>query len=108
MDRALHTARLRHLPVGVRARQPEVRDLHDADVGNQDVLGLDVPVHDAPLVRRLQREQRLADDIGRLRGLQPDVRVQQIAHRPPTHELHDHVIDAVDRAPVVDGDDIRM
>ena len=59
-------------------------------------------------VRGLEREQRLAHDLRGLRRLQPDVRVQQLARGAAADELHDHVVDAVDRAPVVDGHDVRM
>ena len=44
----------------------------------------------------------------RLRRLQPDVGVQQLARGAAADELHDHVVDAVDGAPVVDGHDVRV
>ena len=108
LHRALDAARLRRLAVGIRAGQAEVGDLHRAAGRDQDVLGLDVAVDDALCVRGLEGEQRLADDLGRLRRLEPDVRVQQLARGAPADELHDHVVDAVDRAPVVDRDDVRV
>ena len=77
-------------------------------VGDEDVLGLDVAVDDALCVRGLEREQRLSHDLGGLRRLEPDVRVQQLARGAPADVLHDHVVDAVDRAPVVDRDDVRV
>ena len=108
LHRPLHAAGLRRLPVGVRARQAEVGDLHGAAGRHQDVLGLDVAVDDALGMRGLQREQRLSNDLGGLRRLQPDVGVQQLARGAAADELHDHVVDAVDGAPVVDRHDVRM
>jgi hypothetical protein len=42
---------------GDRSNQPEVRHLHPAVVGDKDVLGLDVAVHEAGVVRGRQRRQ---------------------------------------------------
>ena len=63
-------------------------------------------MHDPLAVRVVEGQQRLAHDLGGLRGLEPPVAVQQ---RPKAlDELHDHVVDAVDRAPVEDGHDVGV
>ena len=94
--------------VGERAREPEVGELHGAVGREEDVLGLQVAVHDALRVGVLEREQGLAHDLGGLRGREPAVGVEEVAHGPAVHVLHHHVVDAVDGAPVVDGDDVRV
>ena len=103
-----HSARLRRAPVGVGASEPEVGHLHHALGRHEDVLGLDVAVHDALRVRVAEREQGLPHDLAGLRGLEGAVEVQQVADAPAPHVLHDHVIDAVDRAPVVYRDDVGV
>ena len=47
----------------------EIRDLHPAAFIQQDVLRLDVAVHDALLVRELQRLADLRHDLQRLHGV---------------------------------------
>ncbi len=45
-----------------RPGQPEVRDLDAAVLGDQDVLGLDVAVHEPGLVRAGERAEDLLED----------------------------------------------
>ena len=56
-----------------RARHAEVRHVNDASLVKQEVRGLDVAVHDAALVRAVERVRRLFEPwehaLGRLRTL---------------------------------------
>ena len=108
LDRARHGARPRVLRVGERTGETEIGELHDAVGRDEDVLGLEVAVDDPFRVRVLEGRERLADDVGRLRGREPPARVQELADRPSADVLHDHVVDAVDRPPVVHRHDVRM
>ena len=65
-------------------------------------------MHDPLAVRVVEGQQRLAHDLSGLRGLEPPVAVQQRPKALATDELHDHVVDAVDRAPVEDGHDVGV
>ena len=94
--------------VGVGAGEPEVGHLHHALGRDEHVLGLDVAVHDALAVRVFQAQQGLAHDVDGLGGFQSAVLVQERAGGPAAHVLHDHVVDAVDRAPVEDGHDVGV
>ena len=88
-------------------REAEVGDLHAAVAIEQHVLRLDVAVHDAAVVRELQRVADLRDDAQRLRGRQPS----RALHLPQVHavdELHQQVVQAARLAEVVDGDDVRV
>ena len=85
----------------------EVGDLHPALFVQQDVLGLDVAVHDALLVRELQRLANLRHDGQRL--LRRDLpRLEQLAQAHAVHELHQQVVEAVGLAEVVHGDDVGV
>ena len=101
-------AGLRHAAVRVGPREAEVGDLHDPVLRDEEVLGLHVAM-DEPLVMRVsEREERLAEDLGGLRRLHPSLLVQEVPDARAPHVLHDHVVDAVDGAPVVDGDDVGV
>ncbi len=112
-DRAHHQARSRGRDVRLdRAGQPEVCDLHHAVVGEQDVLGLDVAVHQPGAVRCGQgAEHRLHDRDGRGRA-EPAALAEQVAQRAALDELHDeeHVMtvgaDLVTL--VIDRDGVQM
>ena len=95
-----------------RAGQPEVGDLHHAVVGEQDVLRLDVAVHEPGAVRRGQRAQHRLHDRDGLGGAEPAAFAQQVAQRAALDELHDQEdvvpvrVDLV--ALVVDGDGVEV
>ena len=59
-------------------------------------------------MRVAEREQGLSQHLGSLGRLELAVAVQELPRRAPAHVLHDHVVDAVDGAPVVDGDDVGV
>lgn len=90
------------------AGQTEVADLDPAVVGEQDVLGLQVAVHDAgPVRRRETREHRLHDVHGLLRR-EDLVVLQQLAEGDPGQVLHDQVGGVVVLALIEDVDDVRV
>jgi hypothetical protein len=69
---------------------PEVHHLDRAAVGQHDVRGLDVAVHQPHGVAVLQRVQHVADDPQRPLGIQASG-VQQGAQRRPLDQLHHDV-----------------
>jgi hypothetical protein len=76
---------------------------------DEDVRRLEIPVHDAGLVRRLQRRGDLAGDRQRARRRQRAVVVHHLAEGAPLQELHDEVVQAVvGLAEVGDVHDVRV
>jgi hypothetical protein len=57
-----------------RARKTEVRDRHPTVIRDQDVLGLDVPVHESGAVSIRECAQHRFDDRERLLGAQSSLR----------------------------------
>ena len=108
--RADRGARLRQPLPDLRAdrvRDPEVGDERLAP-REQDVLRLDVAVHDAVLVRV---RERVRDLPGEPQGLVDGERLlapEQRAQRVPLHVRH-HAVDVAGRLPrVVEGEDVRV
>jgi hypothetical protein len=105
-DPGLAGAGLPHL------RKPEVEHLHDARAIDLDVGRLQVPVHDALVVRRLERRCDLSRDPQRLgNGQRPAAAIaprDQLREGLPVHELHDEPADAVAFLDAVDRCDVRM
>ena len=99
----------RESPTGCRALagQAEVEDLDAAVAGQEDVLGLQVAVDDAFLVRGGQAEGDLAGDLDGACGRKRAV-VEPLAQRLALEQLGDGVSEAVDGAEVVDGQDVGV
>ena len=75
-------------------RQAEVQDLDETVLRHHDVLGLQVPMHDAGLMRSGQALANLRGDLQQL----PDSEApagEQLPQRRPLHALHRDVGDAV-------------
>ena len=85
-------------------RQPEVDDLDVPLVGEHDVLGLQIAMHDAGLVRLRERIGHLAGDLKRLLERRSPAS-QQLPEGRAFDELHHDEELAVELADVVDGDD---
>jgi hypothetical protein len=92
---------------GAELRQPEVQDLGVAPAGDEDVGRLDVPVHDAPGMRRIERIGNLRRDLEQLLG--PDRRpLDPVLQRLPFEQLHgDEALPRV-LADLVNGADVRV
>ena len=104
-DRAL----LRDLLVRAvnRARDAEVRE-HRVSAGKQNVLGLDVPVHDTALVRVGECAGNFAPNAHRLLHGQAVVGAEPLPHRVAFDVWH-HVKELVVRLPrIVDGENVWM
>jgi len=106
---AQHDARRRDPRVGIeRPRDPEVRHQDAAVLGDENVLGLDVAVHDAVLVRVLQPPGGFAPEaegLGKRRGrraVEPLTQVLALDVRHGEPEM------ACGLAGVEDGEDVRM
>ena len=62
---------------------------------DHDVLGLEVAVHDAHVVRDRERGERLHQDVRDARGRQRPVLAQDAVEAPPVEVLHRDVEQAV-------------
>ena len=94
--------------VGTRQlREAEVEDLHAPVVGDEQVLGLQVAMDDALVVRG---REAVGDLHGVVDGLahRQRARAEPIAQRLALEQLRDDVRRAVLLADVVDGEDVRM
>ncbi len=87
----------------VELREPEVDDVGVAVRSDEDVVGLEVPVKDALLVRVLDRARHVAHD---LEALEEAGAV--LLERAALDELHGEVEPSLRGARVVDGGDVRV
>ena len=107
-DRAQHIARRRLRHLRDRPGQAEVGHLgHRAVRGQQDVLRLDVPVHQPGPVGGSEWPQQLGHQPQSLLDGQR-TRRDEVAQRGPLDILHDEVGDPVEAALVVDGHHARV
>ena len=119
-DRADHRARVRGPGRGRRAaevagageqrilaREAEVEDLDAPVVEEEEVLGLDVAVNDALLVRRRQALRHVRRVLGGLAHAERPV-AQPRAHRLALEQLRHHVQALPLLSGVVDGDDVGV
>jgi hypothetical protein len=90
-----------------RARDAEVGH-HRVTAGEENVLRLDVAVHDPSLVRVGQRAGDLAPDAHRFFDREPVVRRQPLPQRLTLDEGHDVVQLVRHLAGIVDRQDVRM
>ena len=84
------------LPVG-ELGEAEVEDLDPPVAGHEEVVRLEVAVHDALLVRRREAPRRLGDEIHGLAD-RDRAAAQPLAERLPLEQLGDEVRGAVDAA----------
>ncbi len=87
--------------------EAEVQDLHVAVLRHDQVLGLQVPVHDSRRVRRREALGDLSADIERAPNRQRPGG-QEVPHRPALDELHGDPDGAVGLADVVDRHDVGV
>ena len=104
------------LPGGLAAFAEElgdaaVEDLHAVRVvrvvGEEDVLGLEIPVDDAALVRRVERQGELPRHAPRLLEAHRSC-LEALRERVALEELHDQVVLAFRDAEIRDVDDVRV
>jgi hypothetical protein len=86
----------------------EVGDLHAALGVDDHVVGLDVAVDDAALVREAGGAQDLDADVDDLRGRERALVAHQLLERAPLEELHRDVVGPIPRPAVEDLDDVRV
>ncbi len=91
------------------AGDAEIGDLHAAVPQDQHVLGLDVPVDDAPAVGVIQSPQDLGDEVDSLPPVQRGPPLAQILlEGHAVDQFHDDVVQPVGAAHVIHGDDIGV
>ena len=99
-----HHPRLRQPASPLTARQPEVHQLRGTVLGDDDVLRLDVPVHDPLTMGVLQSLQHLEGDLHQPRHRHG----QQFPQRLSLHQLHhDRKLPAFFHR-IKDGHDVRV
>ena len=88
-------------------RQAEIEDLYVAVPGDEEILGLQVPVDDAPL---MGGPETLRDLLRVVRGLPLGdwTRFQHLAQRLPLQKLHDGEGDAILVPEIEDREDVGM
>ena len=92
---------------GIHPRQPEVQDLHVVVARDEDVVGLQVPMNDALLVRGRETERDLGAVPRRLAGRER-MPGDRRAERLSIEKLRHRVRDASIPAEVVERQDVRM
>lgn len=101
-----HDAKIRHRGGPDSVGDPEVGDLQDAVIPEQQVAWLDVAVYHAGPVRRVECGGGLCDHVGGAERIKRSV-VEQLGQRGAVHELH-HQVRSACLAVVVDLGDARM
>ena len=94
--------------VGHRTRQPEVGDLHAPVIRDEDVLGLDIAMHEACVVRGGEGFENRVEHGECLLGGERAVVAQDIAQGAPGDVLHGEVGDPGRLALVEDSDDVGV
>lgn len=105
--RAHEHARRRHPGLRVGDREPEVEQVRESRLGEFDVGGLHVPVHQALGVRRVESSRHLLDESdGAVRGQRTVVQhLREIAALDEPHVDEQHPVDLPE---IVDRDDVRV
>ena len=86
----------------------EVEDLRLAAIGDQDVVGLDVAVDDAEVVRDADRRKELLQEVDRHIDAETSVLIEPRPHRAALDPLHDNEEHGPVLVEVVDADDSGM
>ncbi len=110
VDRAHHVVGARQgVPAcpGTELREAEIGDAHAARRVHEHVLGLDVAVDHALVVRVPESRADLDRDLCRAAGVDP-AGLQQLAKALPVHVLHHDVVEGAGLAEVVDPDDVLV
>ena len=90
---------------GEELRETEIENLDEAVLGKHHVLGFEIPVHDAGLVRLCET---VGDLGGELQKLVERERTFNVAQRGAIDVFHDEKVGLVLDADLVDRDDVRM
>jgi hypothetical protein len=93
---------------GAGTGDPEVGDASATLLVEDHVVGLQVAVHDAALVRKSRAAKDLHDDVDRRRRIQGSFVAHDALQRAPGHVLHRDVIGAVPLATVEYADDVLV
>jgi hypothetical protein len=94
-------------PRSAHAGYPEVGEFGHAIVGQQDIRGFDVPVHDAGCVDGRERVRDLRQQVAGLRPRKWTVFGKAGPQRATGHELHDDKGSRIPGAVAANSDDVR-
>ena len=86
----------------------KVHDLDGAVGQKHNVLGLDVPMHNAAIVCVLECPQNLNDKMHSVFPVEHVLAVNEVLQRDTVNELHDDVLHLIRKAHVVDLHDVGM
>ena len=86
---------------GCHLGNAKIRHFHLSFSGNDDVLGLDVPVHNVQIVGRLNAHGHLNGNAGRLPDGQLALALDIIFEGNALHQFHNDIVDAVLIADIV-------
>ena len=91
-----------------RFRDAEIRHLYLAVPGDDDILGLDIPMYDLIVVSHLQTGCHLNGDTGGLLDGQTTLFLDIGLEGDALYQLHDDIEDILLITDIIDIDDIRM
>ena len=86
----------------------EIRKLHLSVYGNDNILGLHIPMDDAAVVGGLQSQRHLDSDAGGLADTQLALSGDVILQGDSFHQLHDNIVNSIVLPHIVHINDIGM
>ena len=96
------------IALGHQPRDAEVCNLHGAVFQHHNIVGLDIPVNNAPAVGVLQRLGDLDAEMEGLLPVQHAFFLHILLQRDSVDQFHHNIVRRLRGGNIVDGDDIRV